>query len=652
MKFQPAFRSVLAMSMAIAVTVSLAQTPATNPSPAKPAQSTLVIQGPSGPMRITSSGTLQINSQPAGQPGQDQFNALVSSAASIDMESPVTARVEFDPPTVAVGGRATYRIVLNALNESVKVPDQLPVPDGLELSPGGRAQSYQPTGGPRMQPQTTINFRAVANSTGTFTMPAFTTTAYGKPVTVPEARLTVVPSGTAGVREAQRLLVELPEGDIYVGQTLKIPVSLLDPGDGTVQGLSQPRINGDSIFSEPMSFGQQRHEIIRHNGLAYPAFIQEVTITPLSEGRQTLVAQANSMSVRFNAAQPGVFSTGSSLIDSDPVTLIVKALPQEGRLPGFAGAVGSFQVEAPKLSTNTVRAGDPLTLAVIVRGDGNLGRLAMPQIPFLREWQTFPPIGDTAPPFAIQQRGFTTFTFTLIPLSEQIKSTPAIPFSCFDPKKGAYVDLTIPPVPVTVNPAPAGAGVKIQSSPAGNRDPETDDSSSREKELVMTGLSEVPGRGVGSLRPLQQRGWFLVLQLVPAAGISGLLVWDRRRRYLAEHPEVVRKRRARRGLRRQLEVARRAAAKQDAAGFVTGAINALREACAPHAAANPEALVCADVLLELPIPERESRAGDVVRRLFNAADAIRFGGPVKDSSELLALRPELERLLDQLRARL
>ncbi|MDB6109294.1 MAG: hypothetical protein JWR69_1044 [Pedosphaera sp.] len=602
-------------------------------------------------MRITSSGAMQLNSPPPGQSGQDAFSALVSSAASIDMDSPVTAKAEFDPPTVPVGGRAIYRIVLNALDESVKVPDQLPAPSGLAFSPGGRGQAYQPTGAGRLQPQTTINFRVTAGNTGTFTVPAFTVTAYGKPVTVPEVQLNVVPAGTAGVREAPRLLLDLPQGDIYVGQTLRIPVMLFDPGDGTVQGMSQTRITGDAIFAEPTSFGQRR-EVIRHNGQSYPAFIQEVTITPMREGPQTLVAQANGISMRAMSAQPGAFQTASSLIDSDPVVLTVKALPKEGRLPGFAGAIGNFQIEAPKLSTNTVRAGDPLTLTVIVRGDGNLGRLAMPPIPFLREWQSFPPIGDTAPPFAIQQRGFTTFSYTVIPLSDQIKSTPAIPFCSFDPKQGTYVDLTIPPVPITVKPGPPGAAAKLQSSSSRTRDTEADDATNREQELALTGLSEGPGHGTGSLRPLQQRWWFLGLQLVPAAGIGGLLAWDRRRRFLEQHPEVVRKRRARRGLRRQLEVARRAAARQDAAGFVTGAINALREACAPHEAANPEALVCADVLQELSAEDRASRPGEVVRRLFTAADALRFGGPGKDGSELLALRPDFEQLVNQLRARL
>jgi hypothetical protein len=151
---------------------------------------------------------------------------------------------------------------------------------------------------------------------------------------------------------------------------------------------------------------------------------------------------------------------------------------------------------------------------------------------------------------------------------------------------------------------------------------------------------------------LQGQWWFGAMQLAPAALIGGLWGWDRRRKFLEQHPEVILKRRARRGLRRQLQLARRAAAERDAAGFVTGAANALREACAPHSAAHPNALVCADVLHELPEPKRNGPAAEAVRRLFSAADALRFGGPVREGSELLSLQPEIERLLAELRLRL
>ncbi len=393
--------------------------------------------------------------QPA-PPKQDLFATLVGSAASIDMETPVTVRVEFDPPVVAVGGRAIYRITLNALDESVKLPDALPSPKGLELLPGARAQNYVPTGGQKLQPQTTINYRATATATGSFTMPAYTLTAYGQAVPVPETRLEVVPAGTPGVRAAPTLLLTLPKDGVYVGQALRVPVSLLDPGDGSVQGLSGARIIGEAIFSEPIPSGP-RHAPVFVNGQAYPAVSQDVIVTPIREGRQTLVGQAVANFNRPPTGQPGVFQMLSSLVDSDPVELLVQPVPEQGRLPGFSGAVGGFQIEPPKLSTNTVRAGDPLTVTVTVRGDAGLGRLVMPPLPLQPDWQSFPPVAETLPPYLIQQRGQASFTYTLIPLSDRIKGTPPIPFSCFDPARKAYVDLTIPPVPVKVEPAPAGA---------------------------------------------------------------------------------------------------------------------------------------------------------------------------------------------------
>jgi hypothetical protein len=572
---------------------------------------------------------------------------MIGSAASIDMDSPVTVRAEFDPPSVAVGGRAVYRIVLNALDESTKLPDPLPAPAGLALQAGGRGQAYQPMGGQKLQPQTTIIFHATASSTGAFTMRSFPISVYSKTLMVPEARLTVVAPGTTGLKEPPRLIVEAPDGDIYVGQSLRMRVILLDPGDGTIQGLSQPHITGDSIFSEPISFG--RRENIRRNGQTYPAFINEVIVTPMRAGEEKIVAQGHSLSTRAIPGQPGVFQSFNALIDSEPTTITIKPLPK-GQLPGFTGAIGTFQVEAPKLSTNQTQAGDPLTLTVTVHGEGNIGRLTVPQLPLLRDWQTFPPVGDASPPYVTLQRGYTSFSYTLIPLSDRIKATPAIPFSYFDPKKAAYVDLTIPPVPLAVQPAPAGALVKPSSPEPANTEPE--EAAAREREYVLTGLAETPGRSEASLTPLQQRWWFLALQIVPAAALGGLLLWDRRRRYLEQHPEVIRRRLAQRGLRRQLRLARRASARKDPTGFVNGTINALREVCAPHAAANPEALVCADILQELPTPERYGEGGQIVRRLFAAADGVRFGNQAKDGADLLALQPRIEQLLEELKARL
>jgi hypothetical protein len=578
----------------------------------------------------------------------DLFDSLVASAASFDMDSPVDAQVEFDPPVATPGGRVIYRVTVSALDESLEIPTSFPVPAGLELQVGGRGQTYVPTSARKIRPETTVIFHAIAPTNGSFTIPAFQAMAYGKPVQIPAATLTVSDDGSPAP-QSPALLVNPPADDVYVGQTFSLPLALPHGPANSVLGMTQPRLTGDFIFSQDLP-AAVRQQTIQAGGQAELAFVAEVTITPLREGSRELTGQAFCVGMRAIPGQSNVSRIVNYLVDSAPLTIEVHPLPEEGRLPGFTGAVGQFAMETPELSAGSVRAGEPLVLTVTIRSAGEIGRVPPPPAPNVPGWQTFPPVAENPPSDIPQRRAYESFNYTLIPLSAEFTATPAIPFSYFDPAKKAYVDLTFPPVPVSIQPAPAST-VKALPLPA-TRPPEPDNSSDDEKALVLSGLSATPGMSQSTLVPVQQHPWFFVMQLLPAIALTGLWSWDRRRRFLRDHPEVLRKRRARRGLRRQLRLARRAAAAQDAAGFARGAAEALREACAPHGAANPSALVCADVLQELPATEQQGRAADMVRRLFAAADALRFGGPDGDGAGLLSLQPELEQLLEQLKARL
>jgi hypothetical protein len=369
-----------------------------------------------------------------------------------------------------------------------------------------------------------------------------------------------------------------------------------------------------------------------------------------------------------------------TLLDSEPVELRVRPLPRQGELPGFTGAIGNFWLESPALAANPLRVGDSVKLWVTIRGDISVGRLAAPPPPQARDWQvfaatpeSFPPTSPLAPPPAVSQAS-TVFVYTLVPLTTKARATPAIPFSYFDPKRVAYVDLTIPEVPVTVLPGAwnADAAVLRRQDP-GAAEPE--------KELGLSGLAPGPGLTAATLAPVQRRPWFPLVQLAPAAAFAGLWGWDRRRRFLEQHPAVLLRRRARRALRRHWRVLRQAARAGDARGFADAAVAAMRAASAPHYPAEPRALVCGDVLpllsrphagpeSEKPAPPPEgvwpegplnpgrngedsaAGAAAVVRRFFMVTDAARFGPGGADTRELLDLQTELEKVLRSMERRL
>ena len=351
------------------------------------------------------------------------------------------------------------------------------------------------------------------------------------------------------------------------------------------------------------------------------------------------------------------------MLESDPIELNVRPLPTEGQLPGFAGAIGSFVLGPPRLATNVLRVGDPVKLIVTVtnRGDDPQARLVAPPPPKARDWQIFAdnnyaPAQLAWPPRRVMlapngllaepnsPEGFVTFAYTLIPLTTAVSATPPIPYSYFDPTSGSYADLTIPPVPVTVKPgvAPADLAALRQAGSAAKP----------EKEPVLSGLATARGWTAASLVPPQQQTWFPLIQLAPAAAFLGLLSWDRRRRYLEQHPDVLLRRRARRALRRQWRILRRAARAADAPRFAAAAVRAMRVACAPHYPAEPRALVGADVLPLLSEPDRSGHPGEVVRRFFAVTDATDFSTSSPNPADLLALQPDLEQVLQRLEDKL
>jgi hypothetical protein len=147
------------------------------------------------------------------------------------------------------------------------------------------------------------------------------------------------------------------------------------------------------------------------------------------------------------------------------------------------------------------------------------------------------------------------------------------------------------------------------------------------------------------------RGWFVGLQLLPVVGLFGLWQWDRQRRFLEAHPELVRRRKARRDLSRKRVELQRAAANGDAEHFIQLAAAAMRVAVAPHYPANPQALVGGDVLSQLDVDAQNGRAGETVRNIFAGADR-RFAVRTTPPADWLAFNTDVEAVLSQLEAKL
>ena len=562
------------------------------------------------------------------------LGALVTlPALSQQADNSVTVTAEFDPPLAASGQKIFYRVNVTAAEAAIAWPKEIVTPPDLPFGANVRGQTLLPQG-PGEHPLTAFVYEVKPVNLGTFTVSNFNILANGQSVTVPAASLTVVSNlhDAGGQRE---LTLETSATNLYVGQPFEIRLRLPAAAGNQVDFLRDIRLNDDGLLLDKMSL-RQTAQSTNQNGQSIVSTVTELTVTPITVGARRVTAQAFIAGRNFSGTVTitgQVMLLGGSnvpkyaLYVSAPQEINVRPLPTQGELPGFTGSLGEFFMEPPLLATNRLRVGEPVHLKINFVSQGELTRFVPPLAPRSRDWQI---IADKAPAIG----------FTLIPLNDEVHATPIIPFSSFNPTTGKYVNLTIPAVPVTVS----AEGLPVQLDAY-------DDGAKTAPPLRLNDPATRAGARTTSLRPLQLQGWFVGLQLVPVIGFLALWQWDRRRQFLEAHPEIVRKRNARRALRKIKRQLQNAVASGDSDAFGRLAATAFQVVVAPHYPANPAALVSGDVLSRLSIADAASERGQIVRRIFAAADA-RFANnstpPADLLTEQIAVLDVLRELEEQL----
>jgi len=166
---------------------------------------------------------------------------------------------------------------------------------------------------------------------------------------------------------------------------------------------------------------------------------------------------------RQEVAVPSVFTARTG-----PVTYQVQALPEEGRPPGFTGAVGSYRVSVTA-SPAEVAAFDPITLDIRVSGKGLLEALkpaAWSEIDSLtRDFQVSTDVDSGK-----VEGGARVFTQVLRPRSETVTAIPPVPFPFYDPTRKEYRVAYSEAVPITVRAVKTvGADAAIRSTQSTQR---------------------------------------------------------------------------------------------------------------------------------------------------------------------------------------
>lgn len=129
----------------------------------------------------------------------------------------------------------------------------------------------------------------------------------------------------------------------------------------------------------------------------------------------------------------------------------IKGTPLDNRPPDFSGAIGKydFNVTAAPL---TAPVGDPITLTLVIRGQGSMDRVSPPKLNQVEALtRDFEVSGDSlAGDITIERK---LFTQTVRALREDVKQIPPLPFSYFNPETEKYETAWSKPIVVHITPA-------------------------------------------------------------------------------------------------------------------------------------------------------------------------------------------------------
>ena len=387
----------------------------------------------------------------------------------------LTARVDRD--RLSLGESLQLTVELRSEQGGLRTPSlEFDFGDGFDVAGRASSQNMEWING-RTSVSATVTYRLRPTRAGDLTIPALTLDYRGErlatePIAVtatavPAPPTRPAPSGPvpdAAGAEPVFLYLDLSKESVVVGEPLTASLYLytrLDLRD--VDFVSPPDFPGFWV-DELASPRNLRLERADWGGVPYNrALLLSRLITPNAPGTVTIPAVVMDASytpprrARSNDSFALFLSRAAvKRIATAPVTLTVRPLPDAGRPPGFAGAVGRFQLAAA-IDPETTTVGEPVKLVLTVQGTGNFRGLSAPSLLLPDGLGAF----DTQEeckltPTAEGSRGQCTYTYLVVPRRAGSFTLPALALSYFEPGDRRYLTLSTAPFTFAVAPGEGG----------------------------------------------------------------------------------------------------------------------------------------------------------------------------------------------------
>lgn len=382
------------------------------------------------------------------------------------------------------------------------------------------------------------NYSLLALKTGQFAIPSIVVKHGNMSYRTDPIKLQVVPRSSVQQNESTeeeelkkyiQLGVLTSRKTAYLNEGIPLRIQLFIRSGIEVRVTSYPDFPhaGFSVlpFEKPTqadrTIQEVRYRVVRFETTVYP-----VTSGELALGPAELSCEIAVTSSRGRSRDPfdSFFSRRARyVVKSDPYTITVNPLPTEGRPDSFSGAVGQYNLSVVAKPTS-LKVGEPITLTMTVKGQGNIDAANIPEIAGLTQFKVYDP------QINVQKQGNAgekIFEQVLIPTSDSVKAIPEIRFSYFDPEVGRYITRTKSPIPIKVAPSDESEPLQILEIAEGK---------AVKREILGRDIVYIKDE-MGSAKhgdgDLYKNKGFLALQLLPLLGFVGVVIYQRRRERFA-----------------------------------------------------------------------------------------------------------------------
>ena len=515
--------------------------------------------------------------------------ALALLGAAVPAGAAIQVEAHLDRDQAAVGERVTLTVTVNGDGDAAR-PELPPLPD-FAIYPAGTSRNFSFVNG-RMASATVYTYILAPKHEGSFEIPPIGVTAGGTRATSSSLRITVVaesqapPPGTTPApppgasdprgrrprgRDPRAVFVtaDADPAHPYVGEQVTLTVRfyqgvrLLQRPDykpPAATGFWVENLPGERTYYTEVE--GRRYHVTELRTALFPTAAGELVIGPATVD---CMIETDPFGVDpFSLFRGGLGMGEPRAVESRPITIQVRAIPQAGRPPDFSGAVGRFTIAA-RLEPETVRVGEAATLTVTLTGQGNVRALADPILPTIPGMRSF----DSGSEVTDQNTGGTVggvkkLTRVFVPETSGSYVIPAVTYPVFRPDRGVFEVVATQPIPLAVVEAGAG-GVPVPArtvvAPQGGAD------------LRFIRLGD-PGLVLHRKNPWAN-AVFWILQVLPLAALAGIFLYARHEERVATDQGYARLRRSGKDARRRLRHARGALERGDGRAFHAAVAQAL-----------------------------------------------------------------------------